>query len=118
MIMGRFSIRGVLLVSGLGLGGIVVVGGALLALIESSTILAGVWLAFNVVTTVGFGSGPSTAAGQLMSIGLFTLAAMCWFGVLVAAIEAANMRMQKQLLVDEALRPLGRRPKSRLFHVN
>jgi hypothetical protein len=33
-------------------------------------------------------------------------------------IETANVRMQRHLLIDEALRPLARRPHSRLFHVN
>lgn len=118
MIMGRFSIRGVVLLSTSGLGAIVLAGGALFAFVESASLLAGIWLAFNVITTLGFGPGPATAAGQLMSMGLFMVAVTCWFGLLVSAIEVANMRLQKQLLVEEALRPMARRPKSRLFHVN
>lgn len=118
MIMGRFSVRRVLLLSATGLSAIVLGGGALLASVESASLFEGIWLAFNVITTVGLGPGPATAAGQLMSMGLFMVAVTCWFGILVSVIEVANMRMQKQLLVEEALRPLARRPKSRLFHVN
>lgn len=118
MIIGRFSIRGVLLLSGGGLGGLLLLGGLVLALVESVTVLAGIWLAFNVLSTTGFGPGPATPAGQMFAMGLFMVGVVCWFGILVSAIEAANMRLQKHLLVDEALRPLARRPKSRLFHVN
>ncbi len=118
MIMGRFSVRAVLLLSALSLILLVVVGGLLLALVESSTAMSGIWLAFNVITTTGFGPGAQTTAGQLMSMGLFLVAMTCWFGVLVSAIEISNLRLQRHVLVDEALRPLARRPKDRLFHVN
>jgi hypothetical protein len=118
MIMGRFSVRGVVLWSAGGLAGLLVMGGLLLALVESVTVLAGIWLAFNVLSTTGFGPGPTTAAGQVTTMALFMFGVVCWFGILVAAVEAASMRIQRHVLVDEALRPLARRPKSRLFHVN
>lgn len=118
MITDRFSVRGILLLSGGGLVLLVVAGGHLLALVEGVGSLAGIWLAFNVISTIGFGPGAATASGQFMSMGLFLLAVTCWFGLLVSAIEVANMRVQRHVLVDEAQRPLGRRPKSRLFHIN
>jgi hypothetical protein len=118
MIMGRFSARAVLFGSVAGFTTIVVAGGALLALVEGIGLVAGVWLSFNVVTTTGFGAGAVTALGQLTSMALFMLGAFCWFGVLVVAIEVGYMRFQRHALIDEALRPLARRPRTRLFHTN
>ncbi|MDQ3914723.1 MAG: hypothetical protein M3323_05235 [Actinomycetota bacterium] len=118
MILGRFSTRTVLFGSAAMLMSIVVGGGALLGLAEDVGIGSGIWLGFNVVTTTGFGSGPATAAGRFLSMGMFAAGVVCWFGLLVTAIEIANMRFQKHALIDEALRPLARRRGSRLFHVN
>jgi hypothetical protein len=118
MIMGRFSARAVLLGCAAGIATIVLAGGVLLALVEGIGLFAGVWLAFNVVTTTGFGAGPSSGSGQLLSMALFTFGACCWFGVLVVAIEVGHMRFQRHALIDEALRPLSRRPRARLFHTN
>lgn len=119
MIMGRFSVRGVLRLSAGGLVFLVMAGGLLMAVVENIRALDGIWLAFNVISTIGFGPGPATASGYLMSLGIFFFAVICWFGVVVSAIEVAHMRLQRHVLVDEALRPLPRsRPKSRLFHVN
>jgi hypothetical protein len=118
MIMGRFSARAVLLVCVSGLVSIVTAGGTLLGIVEGVGALGGIWVAFNVVTTTGFGSGPATTVGQLLSMGYFIMAATCWFGVLIVAVETASMRFQKHALIDEALRPLERRPHNRLFHVN
>lgn len=118
MIMGRFSTRAVLLISVAGLLSTVVGGGLLLSLLEDTGPQGGIWLAFNVVTTTGFGSGPVTAMGQIFSMALFVVSVSCWFGVLLVVLEVANMRFQKRALLDEALRPLARRPGDRLFHVN
>jgi hypothetical protein len=118
MIMGRFSTRAVLIASVAGIAGIVLAGGALLALAEGTGLYQGVWLAFNVVTTTGFGAGPSSGLGQLLAMALFMFGACCWFGVLVVAIEVGHMRFQRHALIDEALRPLARRPRARLFHTN
>jgi hypothetical protein len=118
MIMGRFSTRVVLFASIAGLVGLVTCGGTLLALLEGIQLVDGIWLAFNVVTTTELGDGPGTVMGQLLSMGLFAIGASCWFGILLTIIEVANMRFQKNSLIDEALRPLARRPRSRLFHVN
>ena len=116
--MGRFSTRGVLLGSIAGLLLTVAGGGVLLGLVEDVGVGRGIWLAHNIVTTTGFGSGPGTGWGQLLSMGLFAVGATCWFGLLLVLIEVANLRFQKRSLIDEALRPLARRPGSRLFHVN
>lgn len=118
MIMGRFSARVLLFgcVSGIAL--MIGVGGVMLALAEEVRILDGMWLAFNQVTTTGFGVGPVTALGQVLSAAIFFGAAGCWFGILIVGIEVGNMRFQRYSLIDEALRPLERRPRNRLFHTN
>ena len=118
MIMGRFSTRAVLLTSVIGLVATVSGGGILLSVTDDKSLFDGIWLVFNVVTTTGFGSGPETVMGQVLSMALFIGGASCWFGVLLVMIEVANMRFQKHSLIDEALRPLARRPRNRLFHLN
>lgn len=118
MIMGRFAARNVLLGCITGIVSIIGGGGVLLALVEGSDIFSGIWLAFNVVATTGFGTGPQTVLGQVVSMATFVIAAGCWFGVLVVAIEIGNMRFQKHSLLDEGLRRLARRPRNRLFHTN
>lgn len=118
MIMGRFSARGILLASAGGLMAIVVAGGGLMALAEGANYLEGVWYAFNVVSTVGFGPGPASGLGQLLAIVAFWLAATCWFGILLVAIEVGYARFQRHALIDDALRPLARRPHNRLFTEN
>ena len=118
MIIGRFSARTVLVACVSVLVSIVTAGGSLLGIVEGVGVWGGIWVVFNVVTTTGFGSGPGTAIGQLLSIGYFIVAATCWFFILIVAVETASMRFQKHALIDEALRPLARRPHSRLFHVN
>lgn len=118
MIMGRFSARVLLLGSVIGIISMIVVGGLLLALAEDIPMAGGVWLAFNQVTTTGFGPGPVTVLGQALSMAVFAVAACCWFVLLVVGIEIGNMRFQKYSLIDEALRPLERRPRNRLFHTN
>lgn len=118
MIMGRFSTRTVLLGCVAGLVSLTTGGGWMLAIGEEIGIRSGIWLAFNVVTTTGFGSGPASAMGQLVAMVLFVAAACCWFGVLVVSMEVGNRRFQRFSLIDEALRPMERRPRGRLFHVN
>jgi hypothetical protein len=118
MIFGRFSTRGVALTS---VGGIVttlLVGGGAIALADGLSYFGGIWMAFNVVTTIGFGPGPATGWAQLAAIGTFVFAGMCGFGLLLIAIETAQARFQRGALVEEALRPLARRRGGRLFHHN
>ena len=118
MILGRFSTRAVLFGWTALLLAVVVGGGALLGWVEKVGSTAGIWMAFNVVTTTGCGSGPATSLGRFLSMGLFATAALSWLGFLLTVIEVANLRFQRRALIDEALRPLARRPGSRLFHVN
>ena len=66
---------------------LVLAGGFALSLLENTTYGEGLWLAFVVVSTTGFGDGPQTAAGRVFSVVLFVTAAIDWFAVLVAAIQ-------------------------------
>jgi hypothetical protein len=66
---------------------LVLAGGVALSLLEDTTYGEGLWLAFVVVSTTGFGDGPQTAAGRIFSMVLFVTAAIDWFAVLVAAIQ-------------------------------
>ena len=118
MIMSRLSTRAVLFTSIFGLVAIVTGAGVLLAVIEGIEVLDGIWLDFNIVSTTGLGRDPGTAVGQLLSMDLFVLSACCWFWAVLVVIEIASMRFQKYSLIDEALRPLAKRPHSRLYHVN
>lgn len=118
MIMGRFPARGILLVSVGGLIAVVAVAGGLMMLAEGGSYFEGVWYVFNVISTVGFGAGPASGLGQLLAILAFWIAATCWFGILLVAIEMGYARFQRYALIDKALRPLARRPHDRLFTEN
>lgn len=71
---------------------LLLLGGAILGVVEKSDYREGVWLAFSVISTTGFGDGPSTFPGQLLSIVLFALAAVNWFGIVLAAFEIGLRR--------------------------
>jgi hypothetical protein len=118
MIMGRFSARRILLASVGGLIAVVVIGGGLMMSAEGGSYFEGVWYVFNVVSTVGFGPGPASDLGQLLAVLAFWFAGACWFGILLVAIEVGYARFQRYALIDEALRPLARRPHDRLFTEN
>lgn len=118
MVMGRFTARTILCGCAAAIVSTIVVGGVALAMVEGVGIFDGIWLAFNLVATTGFGDGPQTTLGHFVSMLVFLVAACSWFGVLVVAIEVGNMRFQRYSLIDEALRPLARRPRNRLFHTN
>ncbi len=118
MITGRFSTRAVALASVGGIALTVLAGGGAIAVADGLSYFGGIWMAFNVVTTIGFGPGPASGWAQLAAMGTFGFAGMCWFGLLLVAIEAAQARFQRGALVDEALRPLTRRRGGRLFHHN
>ena len=118
MIMGRFTARSILFGCVAGIASMIVLGGFALAGAEKVGIFEGMWLAFNIVTTTGFGAGHQTGFGHLVAVVIFFFGACSWFGVLVVAIEIGNMRFQRYSLIDEALRPLERRPRNRLFHTN
>ena len=118
MIAKPISARVVLAVSVLGLVASCIVGGALIAVADGSGYSDALWVAFGVVTTIGFGDGPETGLGRLITAALFIASAVGWFGVVVVAVEVGLSRFQHIALVREALRPLAQRRGSKLFHDN
>src|ERR671919_1382801 len=105
----RVSSRFLLLGSCLGLVAAVAAGGALISVFEDLSYGGGVWIAFSVVSTTGFGEGLKTLAGVLSSMAVFAFAALCWFALLVTGIELGLAHYQHRALVQKALRPLARR---------
>ena len=118
MIAGKISARSVLGGCALGLVAVSVLGGFLMAAAEEVAYSEGLWFVFNVITTIGFGDGPTTPLGQLIAIGLFVAAATCWFGILSVAVEIGLSRFERNALVREALLHLARRHGPKLFHDN
>lgn len=118
MIAGRISARSVLGGCVLGLVAVSVLGGFLMAAAEEAAYTKGLWVVFNVITTVGFGDGPSSTLGQLIAVGAFVAAAVSWFGIVSVAVEIGLSRFERDALVREALRPLARRRGPKLFHDN
>ena len=114
----RVSSRLLLFGSCLGLVAAVVAGGALISVFEDLSYRGGVWIAFSVVSTTGFGEGPQTLAGVLSSMAVFAFAALCWFALLVTGIELGLAHYQHRALVQKALRPLARRRGPHLFMDN
>lgn len=86
------------------------VGGLGLSRLEGVPFSEGIWMAFAVVSTTGFGEGPATTPGQLVVMAVFAWAAASYFVLLVAASAYG------QLLVDERrrLRILSQRDVSKL----
>jgi hypothetical protein len=82
------------------------------------SVLDGVWMAFSVISTVGFGEGPLSVGGRLLSILELAAALTCYFWLIVVAVEAAMERFQHHALINEALRPLARRRADRLHQNN
>ena len=74
-----------------------------MAAAEGIAYTAGLWIVFNIITTVGFGQGPTSGLGQLIAAGAFIVAAMCWFGVVSVAVEVGLSRFERDALVREAL---------------
>ena len=114
----RFKARSILFGCVTGLVCVLAIGGLLAAAAEGVPYPDGVWLVFNVVTTTGYGRPPATGWGQLVAGGSFLVAAVCWFGIVSVAVELGLSRFERNTLVREALRPLARRPRTRLFHDN
>lgn len=92
---------------------LVLAGGGALALVERVGYLDGVWLAFTVISTTGFGDGPESAGGRLLTMVVFALGAVHWFGVLVAAFELGLARTRGvhpvNLGIGRQVRPNGTR---------
>lgn len=118
MIAGRFTARSVLGACIGGLAAVSVIGGVVMSLAEGIAYTAGLWVVFNVITTIGFGEGPATGLGQLVAMGSFMAAAACWFGIVSVAVEVGLSRFERDALVREALRPLAARRGPKLFHNN
>jgi hypothetical protein len=70
------------------------------------------------MTTVGLGDGPMSMLGQLVAAGAFVVAATCWFGIVLVAVERGLSRFEHNALVREALRPVSRRRGPQLLHDN
>lgn len=85
-------VRTVIAASVTGLLLLLFLGGASLALVENTSYPDGVWLAFCVISTTGFGEGPRTSGGVVLSMMLFAFAAVAWFGVLLGAVETGFRR--------------------------
>lgn len=64
--------------------------GAILAAVDDVAFIDGLWMAFSVVSTTGFGAGPATSAGMLTSMGLFVAAVPGYVAMLVAATMLAR----------------------------
>lgn len=73
-------------------------GGGALMLVEGGSYLDGLWLSFSVVSTTGFGEGPTTGAGRAVAMLVFAWAVASYL-LLVAAAYAHG-----QLLADERRR--------------
>jgi hypothetical protein len=78
----------------------------------------GLWTVFNIVTTVGFGDGPTSILRQLIAAGAFVVAATSWFGNILVAVELGLSRFEHNAAVREALRPLSRGRGPKLLHEN
>jgi hypothetical protein len=118
MIPQRLTARSVLGACLGGLGAISLGGGLVMSAAEGVPYAAGIWLVFNVVTTIGFTEGPSSALGQVVAAGSFVIGAVCWFGLVSVAVEVGLSRFEHDALVREALRPLAARRSPKLFHSN
>jgi hypothetical protein len=85
---------------------LLLLGGFLLALVEKTGYREGVWLAFSVISTTGFGDGPNTLGGQLLSMILFALAAIHWFAIVLGAFEIGFRRTRTHGLPANLARSL------------
>ncbi|MFN2557715.1 MAG: ion channel [Nitriliruptorales bacterium] len=72
-----------------------VVGGALLASLEGTTFGEGVWLAFTVVSTTGFGDGPATTPGMIVVMGIFAVALSAYILMAIVAFEFGLRRFER-----------------------
>jgi hypothetical protein len=97
---------------------LVALGGVLLARTEGVGYAGGVWMSFCAASTVGFGGGPLSSLGRLIAGLEFAFAAVCWFGVVVAAVETGIDRFRYHALFEDALRTLPSRRRPSLFGPN
>ena len=99
-----------LVVGGLvGLTLLCALGAGALAVAEGVGYLDGMWLAFSVVSTTGFGAGPTTSSGMVLSMVLFILALPCYLTLVAAAVAVArslapSVRGPRPMLVERDVR--------------
>jgi hypothetical protein len=87
----RFRRAGRLLLGAVAyLTSLTMVAGAVLAAVEDVPLLDGLWNAFAVVSTTGFGEGPITPAGMLIAMGLFVAAIPGYAAAVAAAMMMAR----------------------------
>lgn len=91
------------------------IGGLALAAVEDVPWLDGLWLAFSVVSTTGFGDGPVTSAGMGISMLLFLAAVVGYVligtGAMVLARELHGpppRGNQRPMLVERDVRKVVR----------
>ncbi len=72
-----------------------VAGGALLAALEGTPYREGVWLAFTVVSTTGFGDGPATTPGMVVVMGIFAVALVAYVLMGIVAFEFGLRRFAR-----------------------
>jgi hypothetical protein len=68
----------------------ILAGGALLGTADGVGYAAGLWLSLNIVTTIGFGPGPTSTAGQLLVPLVFAMGVTGWWMFLMAAFGTAR----------------------------
>lgn len=93
--MPRLTPRRILTAAVAGLAAVTALGGWVFGVVEDLAYLDGLWLAFTVVSTTGFGEGPATVPGQLVAMLLFMCAAAAY--VVILAVASTYGR----LLADE-----------------
>lgn len=99
---GPMKPRTLIAVSATGLILLLLLGGVVLAVVEKTSYLEGVWLSFCVISTTGFGDGPRTSRGMVLSMILFAVAAAHWFGILFAAFELGLRRAEAGRMAPNA----------------
>lgn len=80
------------------------VGGSVLSDVEDVSLLDGIWLAFSVVSTTGFGTGPMTSSGRIAAMAIFAWAVVSYLLLIVAAMLAARelgQRRRRQRVIAE-----------------
>lgn len=68
--------------------------GLLFSIAEDVSYIEGLWLAFTIVSTTGFGPGPATATGKILAMVLFAVTVVAYVLLLIAAAESAMRRAQ------------------------
>lgn len=84
--------RRLIIGGGLGLIVVAAAGGAGLSVADGTGYSDGLALAFNTISTIGFGPGPQTGWGLAATMMVFAAGAACWFAILVAAFEIGLRR--------------------------